>query len=229
MSEIFVSDEKENEDAGGVRRMAVTELADRSGVDPDHAAHVAALACSIFDQTEELHELGAGERELLEYAALLHEIGLQVSYQRHHKHTYYLIRHASLDGFTAEQVAVLANVARYHRKARPKKSHENFAELSNDQQVVVEKLSAILRLAEGLDRGRRGAVCRVELGLGQKKVRIDLHTQTDLVVEIDSAEKASKLFTRVFGRKVEFDIKTGPPGRRRETTRQRSGLTEARF
>lgn len=229
MARVFrESGDEGDPESGSVRRNGVIDLAEKSGFDRSHGWHVARLACSIFDQIEELHGLGGTEREILEYAALLHEIGLHVAYQRHHKHTYYLIRHASLDGFTSEHIAVLANVARYHRGARPKITHENFAELNPEQQNVVEKLAAILRLAEGLDRGRRSAVRSVEVRLGRKKVTMELRSHVELVVELDSAEKGSKLFTRVFGRRVVFEITSADETKRTRRT-DRSGLSEARF
>jgi len=101
------------------------------------------------------HGLRPIDRELLEYAALLHEIGKHVSYQGHHKHTYYLIRHAGLKGFTGDQIAELANVARYYRKSPPEQSDITLSEVGNAQRHVVQKLSAILRIASALDRGRR--------------------------------------------------------------------------
>ena len=109
-------------DGGSVRRSSVLGLVERSDVERAHATHVARLALRIFDQTQDLHRFRTGERELLEYAALLHEVGMHVSYQDHQKHSYYLISHAGLRGFTTDQVAIVANVARYYRKAAPSRS-----------------------------------------------------------------------------------------------------------
>lgn len=189
---------------GGVRRTSVMTLAERSHVDRAHAEHVAALALSIFDQTEELHQLRTGERELLEYAALLHEVGKHVSFQSHHKHSFYLISHAGLRGFTADQVAVMANVARYYRKSEPEEDHPWFAQLSGRQQEVVQKLVAILRIADALDRGRRGAIADLVATVDKKKVTFELRERGDAAVELAAATKKAKYFHRIFDRRVEF-------------------------
>ncbi|HUP47326.1 MAG TPA: Ppx/GppA phosphatase family protein [Thermoanaerobaculia bacterium] len=192
--------------AGGVRRSSVMALAERSSVDLTHAGHVARLALRIFDQTEELHMLRTGERELLEYAALLHEVGRHVSYQKHHKHSYYLISHAGLRGFTADQVALIANVARYHRKSTPHEDDDNFAQLSGAQQAVVEKLSAILRLADALDRSRHTAIRDVAVELEDEAVSFRMRPRRDAEVEMESALKKAKYFGKVFGRKTRFEL-----------------------
>ncbi len=189
-----------------VRRDAVLALAERSESDDAHGSHVARLAIEIFNQTRELHGLGDPHREILEYAALLHEIGLHVSYQRHHKHSYYIIRHAGLEGFTEDQIAVLANVARYHRKAPPSREHPNYRELTRTQRDVVKKLAAILRLAEGLDRGRRQVVRGVAVRTDRRHVLLSLQTRIRPTVELDDARKGARYFARLFDRKVELTV-----------------------
>jgi exopolyphosphatase / guanosine-5'-triphosphate,3'-diphosphate pyrophosphatase len=192
--------------ADSVRQSAVLALAERSSVDMSHAAQVARLALRIFDQTEDLHLLRTGERELLESAAILHEVGMHVSYQSHHKHSYYLISHAALRGYTGDQVSVIANVARYYRKAVPSDEHAGFAELSPNQRSVVEKLTAILRIADALDRGRRGAIRDVSVKNGKDVVRFRLRQRTAAGVEVEAAKRRAKYFGKVFGRKVAFEM-----------------------
>ena len=192
---------------GTVRRSSVLALAEHSNVDMVHAQHVAHLALRIFDQTEELHQLRTGERELLEYAALLHEVGKHVSFQSHHKHSFYLISHAGLRGFTADQVAVIANVARYYRKSEPDAAHPWFAQLSERQQEIVAKLVAILRIGDALDRGRRGAIRDVVVDTGRKNVVFTVRERAEAGVEIDAAAKKSKYFRRIFDRRVEFVVR----------------------
>jgi exopolyphosphatase / guanosine-5'-triphosphate,3'-diphosphate pyrophosphatase len=191
---------------GSVRRNSTMALADQTDVDLTHAHHVAALALRIFDQTTELHMLQTGERELLEYATLLHEAGMHVSYQSHHKHSYYLISHAGLRGFTADQVAIIANVARYHRKSPPAVEHSNFAELTPTQRKVVMKLSAILRIADALDRGRQGAVRDVAVVVDDESVLFRIRPRGDAAVEYGSASKKGKFFGEAFDRKVRFSL-----------------------
>lgn len=189
-----------------VRRAAVLELAEKSDYEREHATHVARLALRIFDQTSELHGLKAQDRELLEYAALLHKVGLHVAFQKHHKHSYYMIRHAGLRGFTEDQIAVTANVARYYRKAPPSDDHANFAELTRPQRTTVSKLVAILRIADALDRGRRQAVRDVHVDAEGLKVRFDLRPRSNVSIELEAAEKRAKFFSRLFGREVIFTV-----------------------
>ncbi|HYI11372.1 MAG TPA: Ppx/GppA phosphatase family protein [Thermoanaerobaculia bacterium] len=191
--------------AGSVRRSAVAGLVERSDVERAHATHVAKLALRIFDQTQDLHRLRTGERELLEYAALLHEVGMHVSYQDHQKHSYYLISHAGLRGFTTDQVAVVANVARYYRKDTPEETDDNFAPLSASQKDIVRKLTAILRIADALDRGRRRAVRDVSIEVGPKEVLFRPRLRGDADVELEAAVKRGKYFGKVFETGVDFE------------------------
>ncbi len=103
------------------------------------------LALALFDQTHSLHQLTALEREWLEHAAVLHDIGLSVAYARHHHHSHYLILHGDLKGFTQAEVELIALVARYHRKAPPLDAHEPFRALDPWKKPVVEKLAALLQ------------------------------------------------------------------------------------
>ncbi len=192
--------------SGSVRRSSVLTLAERTAIDQVHASQVARLALRIFDQTAALHDLGTGEREFLEYAAILHEVGTHVSFQGHHKHSYYLISHAGLKGFTAEQVAILANVARYYRKATPDLEHQNFAQLSKPRQHVVMKLAAILRIAAALDRGRRGAVRDIAVTVEKNSARFTIRPRDEVDVEVETAVRKSKYFSSVFERGVSFEI-----------------------
>ncbi|MEO8379765.1 MAG: Ppx/GppA phosphatase family protein [Acidobacteriota bacterium] len=188
-----------------VRRSSVLGLVERSDVERTHAGHVARLALRIFDQTEELHHFRTGERELLEYAALLHEVGMHVSYQGHQKHSYYLISHAGLRGFTGDQVAVVANVARYYRKAVPSDEHAHFAQLSPVQKEQVRKLAAILRMADALDRGRRRAVRDVRVQGGSGSLRFQVRLRGDADVELAAAAKRAKYFGKVFETDVDIE------------------------
>lgn len=196
---------REPKERGSVRRASVLSLVERSDVERTHATHVARLALRIFDQTQELHRFRTGERELLEYAALLHEVGMHVSYQSHHKHSYYLISHAGLRGFTTDQVAVMANVARYYRKSPPKAEDENFAPLSDSQKDVVCKLSAILRIADALDRGRRRAVRDVGVETRDGSVLFHVRLRGEGDVEVAAAAKRAKYFGKVFETDVDIE------------------------
>ena len=191
-----------------VRRSSVLALMERSDVERAHATHVARLALRIFDQTEDLHRFRMGERELLEYAALLHEVGMHVAYQDHHKHSYYLISHAGLRGFTGDQVTVVANVARYFRKSPPDEKHENFAQLSPAQKDIVRRLAAILRIADGLDRDRRRTVRDVAVHLENGSVKFKARLRGDADVDIASATRRARYFGKVFEKDVEIESST---------------------
>lgn len=190
---------------GSLRRKSVLALARKTDCDMRHGAHVAHLAQRIFDQTRKLHCLGNESIELLDYAALLHECGLHISDKGQHKHSYYLIRHADLRGFTDEQLLLIANSARYYRKAPPKDEDPNIAELTATQRSDVEKLVAILRIAEGLDRGHRQRVRDVAVRIGRDTIFFIARTRADATVEIESARKRAKHFASLFGLRVRFE------------------------
>ena len=132
-----------------VRRRSVVELGERCGYWSEHAQQVARLALSIFDQTRSVHGLSDKEREWLEYGALLHDVGVHISYERHHRHSYYLIKNGDLRGFDPQEIEIIALLARYHRQATPKKSHEGYADLSGTQRGTVKTL-----VGDGAPRGR---------------------------------------------------------------------------
>ena len=112
-----------------VRRRSVIELAERCNYWPEHANQVAKIAMSLFEQTRGIHALTDREREWLEYAALLHDVGVHISYESHHKHSYYLIKNGDLRGFEPDEIDTIALVARYHRRATPDRRHDEYAGL----------------------------------------------------------------------------------------------------
>lgn len=146
-----------------VRDRSVIKIAQKYQVNLDYSQRVANFALRIFDQLQgELHHWGTKERELLWVAAILHNCGFYVSHSSHHKHSYYLIRHAELLGFTETELEIIANLARYHRKTKPKKKHENYRSLPDkNAKLLVSQLSAILRIAVALDRRQVGAITDV--------------------------------------------------------------------
>ena len=152
-------------DPRAIRASSVLQLARRCNWDEGHSRQTARLALDLFDQTTSLHGLAAGDRELLEHASLLHDIGEHVSTESHHKHSAYLIQHGKLRGFTPEEVDFVAALARAHRGGGPKPSHEPFASLDREARDRVTRLAALLRVADGLDRGRAGNVDGIEVVL----------------------------------------------------------------
>lgn len=193
-----------------VRRESIQRLGRRSHLERPHAEKTRDLALLLFDKTHALHQLAGREREWLEHAAFLHDAGTAIGYRAHHKHTEYLIAHAELKGFSAVEISVIAQVARYHRKSRPKRSHEAFARLDPFLAPIVEKLSAILRLADALDRSHRQVVTNVEVSVRRKRIVLGLDVDGSPDLELWAAGKKSDLFERVFDRSVEIVVKARP-------------------
>jgi exopolyphosphatase / guanosine-5'-triphosphate,3'-diphosphate pyrophosphatase len=143
-----------------VRERSILKTAQKYQVNLEHSQRVAEFALSLFDQTQgKLHSWGDEERVLLWAAAILHNCGHHVSHSSHHKHSYYLIRHAELLGFTEMEIETIANLARYHRKNAPKKRHDTYRNLTSKRhRRIVEQLHSLLRLAVALDRRQIGAI-----------------------------------------------------------------------
>lgn len=194
---------KAETDIPDVRRRNVIGLARRCQTPEIHSLHVAGLALRLFDQTQSLHGLGQAERDWLEYAAVLHDVGYLINPRQHHKHAYYLIKHSDLGGLTADEIDVVANVARYHRRALPSDKHEGFAQLVPRLQRVVKILAALLRIADGLDRTHFSVVQTVNVAVG-KTVVIEARLSGDAEMELWAAKNRADLFEQVFRRKVEL-------------------------
>jgi exopolyphosphatase/guanosine-5'-triphosphate,3'-diphosphate pyrophosphatase len=191
-----------------IRRASVLSLARRCRWGEGHARQVAVLAGELFDRTLRLHRLSADDRELLEHAALLHDIGEHVSTEGHHRHTAYLIQNGHLRGFDPEEVLALAALARYHRSGEPKTAHEPFGSLSPERQEQVSKLAALLRLADGLDRGHSSAVQSVDVDIDDARVEISVYSSGEVELELWGARRKRTLFERLFGRRVEVVSRT---------------------
>ncbi len=172
--------------------------------DFDHGQQVARLALSIYDALAPLHGLEEVSREHLEAAALLHDIGYYISHASHHKHSYYLIRNTEVLGFNNEEIAVIANVARYHRKSHPKARHPEFAELRGGDQQRVRILAAILRLADAFDRTHKNNIERIETSYDDLCITLHIHPHpgTTATFERWSAERKKELLEDVFKRRV---------------------------
>lgn len=192
-----------------VRRRNVIYLARRCHYTQTHAEHVAFLATRLFDQTVALHGLGDLEREWLEYAAILHDIGYLINSRQHHKHAYYLIKHSDLYGLAEEEVDVIANIARYHRRALPSQDHAGMAALPQKRHKTIQVLSALLRLADALDRSQFSVIQDLRVTVGDP-LRVTLKTSGDPELEIWSARNRSDLFEKVFKRQVQFDTVGSP-------------------
>ncbi len=174
--------------------------------DADHSRQVARIAVSLFDDLTGLHKLPAASRPLLQAAALLHDVGHAVSYQRHHKHSYYLIKHADLPGLADRDRELVALIARYHRRSPPERAHPDMAGLSETSFRLVRKLSTLLRLADALDRGHHQAVRKVSAKDRDGTVQLSLAARAPVELELWDAERQSAQFRRVFSRKLKLGV-----------------------
>jgi len=179
-------------------------FAGRCRSDEAHCEHVARLASQIFDQLQPVHDLPSEGRDVLRAAALLHDVGYLINHAQHHKHAYHLIMHGELPGFSMREIELIANVARYHRRATPKKSHANFERLDGNDRQLVRKLAGILRVADGLDRTHTAKVRRIGCEDGGLRIRFTSYSTTDPHVEIWYAEGKADLLKRALHRDVEF-------------------------
>src|SRR5258705_10971523 len=158
-----------------VRRRSTLELSERCNYYAEHANQVVRLSLALFDQTRGIHGLTDREREWLEYAALLHDIGGHISYSGHHKHSYYLIKNGDLRGFHPDETEVIALVARYHRRGTPRRSHHEYAQLPAALRRTVRTLSSILRVAESLDRSHAQSISGLEVHDRGERIVLTLH------------------------------------------------------
>jgi exopolyphosphatase/guanosine-5'-triphosphate,3'-diphosphate pyrophosphatase len=189
-----------------VRRRSVVELAERCNYLPAHAQQVARLALALFDATRSRHTLGPREREWLEYAGLLHDIGVHIGYERHHRHSYYLVQHGGLRGFDRDEIEIVALVTRYHRQGTPKKSHDGFGDLPRPARRIVRLLGAFVRLAEGLDRSHAQVVTRLDVREGAEGLRIRLHAKGDPELETWAADRHASALASCFGTTIRFEL-----------------------
>jgi exopolyphosphatase/guanosine-5'-triphosphate,3'-diphosphate pyrophosphatase len=209
-----------------VRRRSVVELGERCGYSPAHARHVALLALSIFDQTRAVHKLGDQEREWLEYGALLHDAGVHISYERHHRHSYYLIKNGELRGFDPQEIEIIALLARYHRQATPKKSHEGYGLLKGELRRTVRTLAAMLRLAEGLDRSHAQMVTSIDVVPKGDAYLMRLRAAGDAELELWAAHRHAEPLERILERPLRFDV-SGRKNRRRKDRRAKDRRSHA--
>ncbi|TGU72235.1 Ppx/GppA family phosphatase [Geomonas terrae] len=174
-------------------RDSALEFAHSCHIDEGHAEHVARLSLQLFKALAPRYGWGPKEMRLLDAAAIMHDVGYFISYSSHHKHSYHLIRHADLFGFTPRERELMANIARYHRKSVPKKKHEEFTRLSPDDQLLVARLGGILRLCDGLDRRRNAVVHGVDCALTQDTLELTLNGEEEMSVELYGAKAKSDL------------------------------------
>ncbi len=189
-----------------VRRRSALELAERCGWAAEHSQQVATLALGLFDGLRALHGLGDREREWLEYASWLHDVGNHISYEGHHRHSYYLIKHGDLRGFDPQEIEAMALIARYHRRATPKKGHPGYTDLPSAIKKAVKVNAACVRLAEGLDRSHAQVLESVRLHDRGKDAVLQLNTTGDAELELWSAGRHVTAFEELIGKPVRFEV-----------------------
>jgi exopolyphosphatase/guanosine-5'-triphosphate,3'-diphosphate pyrophosphatase len=190
-----------------LRRGNIVRLAQQLDPDPEHAVHTAHLATELFDRLTPLHGLGAHARELLDAAAVVHNVGLFISHSSHHKHSYYVIRNSEqLTGFTEHEVELIAVIARYHRKSLPTEKHMEFAALSADDRRLVRTLAGMLRVAIGLDRRHAAVVTTMRVIITDDAIRLEPIAHGDIDLEIYAAHERSRLLADTFERRVVIEV-----------------------
>ena len=167
-----------------------------------HGRQVAKLATRLFDELRDEHGLADRERLLLQTSSLLHDIGIYVSLRAHHKHSQYLLAASQIFGLSDEDTAIVANVARYHRRATPQDSHLPYVALDRQDRVIVTKLAAILRVANALDAEHLQKVRDLHLVRGEKAWVLELHATGDITMEQMAATARTDMFVEVFGRRL---------------------------
>ncbi len=183
-----------------LRGFSVQNIARIYGYEALHSAKVRELAISMFDQLTALHGYGAWEREMLGYAAILHDIGLAIGYYDHHHHGAYLITSNAMQGFSHREIAMLALLIRFHRKGQVSLGGYDMLMQPGDFERIA-RLSALLRVSEFLERRKSQVVQSLKVEIGDP-IRITAQTTGDADVEIWDANRSTGLFQRAFGRDV---------------------------
>jgi exopolyphosphatase/guanosine-5'-triphosphate,3'-diphosphate pyrophosphatase len=170
--------------------------------DRAHGRQVAMLAIRVFDEFQDDHGLSPRERLLLQVAALLHDIGVYVSLRAHHKHAQYLLAASQIFGLSNEETAIVSNIARYHRRGTPQESHLPYVALDRNDRLIVNKLAAILRVANALDAEHLQKVRDLRLLRRDKAWILEIEGDGDLTMERLASTARADLFVETFGREL---------------------------
>ncbi|MCU7492821.1 MAG: Ppx/GppA family phosphatase [Ignavibacteria bacterium] len=186
-----------------IRMQSIQKLAEMCNYDKAHSQHVCTLALQIYDQMEQVHLLSPENREYLEAAATLHDVGYHISHSQHHKHSYYIIRNAEILGFSENEIEIIAQTARYHRKSYPKPSHSDYSKMAEKDKTVIRKLASILRVADSLDRTHASLIERIKVNVDPKTIHLTLfHNSEYPEIELWNLERRKTLMEEVFSREV---------------------------
>jgi len=182
-----------------LRLRSVLLLAEKFQSNLPHAQHVAKLALDLFDGLKPVHQLGDSARDALHFAGVLHDIGAAIGYDGHPEHSYYIIKHGNLRGLAADEVELVANVARFHSKGRPRKRIPSFRDLDRNARSTVRWLSAILRVAEGLDRSHYQLIRSMTVMRRKESVTIRVAARREAQLELWAARRRADLLAILLG------------------------------
>lgn len=186
-------------DMQDVKLRGVFVVGRRYGYEEKHALQVANLAEKIFDALALHYKLERHHRTLLSAAALLHDVGYHISHESHHKHSFYLIKHSELTGFSETEKLIIANIARYHRGNIPREKHSDFTALGETDRQIVWKLGGILRLADALDRGYESRIKDIRFTRIRKDLKIEFASDENIESELQAVEMKKDMFEVAFG------------------------------
>ena len=188
------------------RRRSVLAVMKRYGVHEKHARAVASSGLKLFDATFALHGMRIDDRRMLEFAALLHDVGHHISGKDHHLHGQYLIRNTRMSGFTAPEIALLAALVRYHRGGRPKQSQTTFSSFSSLEQQKVLMLAGMLSLADALDRGHDQTIEELSVDVTDDAIQIRASARGPAHLERWAAKQRATMLSSALGRPIEVEI-----------------------
>jgi exopolyphosphatase/guanosine-5'-triphosphate,3'-diphosphate pyrophosphatase len=177
-------------------------LGERYRLDLDHGRHAALLSVRLFDELKAEHGLSDRHRLLLQVAALLHDVGIYVSLRAHHKHSQYILAASQIFGLSDDETAIVANIARYHRRGLPQRSHLPYVALDREDRLIVNKLAAILRVANALDAEHAQKVRDLHLVRRATSWLLELEGVGDLTMERLAATARADMFVETFGRQL---------------------------
>ncbi|MDY6820240.1 MAG: Ppx/GppA phosphatase family protein [Deferribacterota bacterium] len=178
------------------------EIGNKFNFEEDHARQVNKLALRLFDLLMERLSLDKNYKNILEASAILHDVGTFISYSGHHKHSYYLIKNSELLGFSPNEIELIANIARYHRRSVPKPTHKPYNDMTYEEKLITQKLAAILRIADGLDRSHNDLIKDIHLTEEDKALYIKPISKSNIYLEIEGANRKKDLLENILGKNV---------------------------
>ena len=185
---------------------AAITLGHRFGFSEEHGRQVSRMALTLFDELATLHQLPAAARPYLEVAALLHDIGHAVNYQKHHKHTQYLIQNSDLPGITEKERTIIALIARFHRRSKPDVGHELMQPLTPAEFRLVRKCATLLRVADSLDRSHHQPVKSFTAQVKGRQVILNVKARASVDLEVWDLQHELDLFREVFGKSLQVTL-----------------------